>query len=87
MAWSSQARRAAMSRATTLRPSRVSWEITPLGEVCKLTVVHDAFAAGETATYRMVSRGWPFVLSNLKTLLETGEPLRPGDGFPPARRS
>jgi uncharacterized protein YndB with AHSA1/START domain/DNA-binding transcriptional ArsR family regulator len=68
------------------RPSRVSWEIASLGEVCKLTVVHDAFAAGETATYRMVSRGWPFILSNLKTLLETGEPLRPGDGFPPARR-
>ena len=30
----------------------------------------------------MVSEGWPRVLSNLKTLLETGEPL-PGGAEPP----
>jgi uncharacterized protein YndB with AHSA1/START domain len=29
------------------QPARVTWEITPLGNVCKLTVVHDAFAVGE----------------------------------------
>jgi uncharacterized protein YndB with AHSA1/START domain/DNA-binding transcriptional ArsR family regulator len=64
------------------RPSRVTWEIVPLGDVCQLTVVHDEFAAGEMATYRMVGTGWPFILSNLKTLLETGEALHPGSGFP-----
>jgi uncharacterized protein YndB with AHSA1/START domain/DNA-binding transcriptional ArsR family regulator len=56
-------------------PSRVTWEIEPHGDYCKLTVVHDQFVGGETATFRRVSEGWPFILSNLKTLLETGEPL------------
>ncbi len=53
-------------------PSRVSWEIEPVGEgVCRLTMVHDDFAR-ETETYRSVGAGWPAVLSGLKTLLETG---------------
>ncbi|SRR5712691_1373350 len=57
-------------------PSRVSWEIEPMdGGVCKLSVVHDEFE-GETATYRSVAGGWSWVLSGLKTLLETGEPLK-----------
>jgi uncharacterized protein YndB with AHSA1/START domain len=57
------------------RPSRVSWEITPLGEqVCKLTVVHDQLD-GNTATFRDSAGGWPVILSGLKTLVETGEPL------------
>jgi uncharacterized protein YndB with AHSA1/START domain/DNA-binding transcriptional ArsR family regulator len=59
------------------RPSRVTWEIEPLGAVCKLTVTHDDFD-GETRTYRQVARGWNPVLSGLKTLLETGEPLAIG---------
>ena len=42
----------------------------------KLTVVHDGFA-GETATSKQVGGGIPFILSGLKTLLETGEPLMP----------
>ncbi|MBV9174473.1 MAG: SRPBCC domain-containing protein [Chloroflexi bacterium] len=54
-------------------PSRVTWEIEPLGSTCRLTLVHDF--ASETASYRSVVRGWPRVLSSLKTLLETGEPL------------
>jgi len=57
------------------RPSRVSWEIVPLGEkLCKLTVVHDQFDA-ETATFRDSAAGWPVILSGLKTLVETGKPL------------
>jgi uncharacterized protein YndB with AHSA1/START domain len=55
-------------------PSRVTWEIEPLGETCKLTLVHDDFAS-ETPTFRSVGQGWPMVLSSLKSLLETGEPL------------
>ncbi len=39
------------------RPSRVTWEIEKLGDVCRLTVVHDDFD-GETATYRDVEHGW-----------------------------
>jgi uncharacterized protein YndB with AHSA1/START domain len=55
--------------------SRVTWEIEPAGEtVTKLTVVHDELeAAPKTAAN--VAGGWPFVLSGLKTLLETGAPL------------
>jgi uncharacterized protein YndB with AHSA1/START domain len=56
------------------KPSRVTWEIEPNGEVCKLTVIHDDFD-GETRTYKAVGAGWPAILSSLKTLLETGEPL------------
>jgi uncharacterized protein YndB with AHSA1/START domain/DNA-binding transcriptional ArsR family regulator len=53
--------------------SRVTWELAAqAGGVTKLTVVHDEFD-GETATYRDTSGGWSWVLSNLKTLLETGE--------------
>ncbi len=56
-------------------PSRITWEIEPAGEaVCKLTVLYDGFDA-ETATYRQVGGGMPLILSGLKTLLETGEPL------------
>jgi uncharacterized protein YndB with AHSA1/START domain len=56
-------------------PTRVTWEIEPQKDgVCKLTLTHDDFE-GETVTYRSVAGGWPFILSGLKTLLETGKPL------------
>jgi uncharacterized protein YndB with AHSA1/START domain len=56
-------------------PSRLTWELEALdGGVTKLRVVHDEFN-GETATYKEVRGGWMWVISNLKTLLETGEPL------------
>ena len=56
-------------------PSRITWEIEPAGDgLTKLTVVHDGFA-GETNTYGQVGGGMPYILSGLKTLLETGEPL------------
>jgi uncharacterized protein YndB with AHSA1/START domain len=55
--------------------SRVSWEIEPQdGGVSRLTVVHDQLE-GAPKTAASVSGGWMFVLSGLKTLLETGEPL------------
>jgi uncharacterized protein YndB with AHSA1/START domain len=58
-------------------PSRVTWEIAPTEKgYCKLTVVHDEFE-GAAATFKHVSGdGWATVLSGLKTLLETGEPLQ-----------
>jgi uncharacterized protein YndB with AHSA1/START domain len=56
------------------RPSRVTYEIEKLGDVCKLTLVHDDFDS-ETWTYNSVREGWSPVLSGLKTLLETGKPL------------
>ena len=58
-------------------PSRVSWEIeSQPGGITKLTVVHDQLE-GSPKTSTSVSGGWMFVLSGLKTVLETGEPLSP----------
>ncbi|MBJ7599569.1 MAG: SRPBCC domain-containing protein [Candidatus Dormibacteraeota bacterium] len=56
-------------------PSRVTWEIEPAqGGVCKLTVTHDRLEGAPRTAHR-VSGGWMFILSGLKTLLETGRPL------------
>jgi uncharacterized protein YndB with AHSA1/START domain len=55
--------------------SRVTWEIEGQdGGVTKLTVVHDQLE-GAPKTALSVAGGWSYVLSGLKTLLETGEPL------------
>jgi DNA-binding transcriptional ArsR family regulator len=55
--------------------STVTFKIEPAGEgVVKLTVIHDGFAPGSTVA-EMVGVGWPAVISSLKTLLETGDPL------------
>jgi uncharacterized protein YndB with AHSA1/START domain len=68
--------RALWSPETAAEPhSRVTWEIEPqAGGVTKLTVTHDQLeAAPKTAV--SVAGGWSYVLSGLKTLLETGKPL------------
>ena len=55
--------------------SRVSWEIEPQdGGITKLTVVHDQLEAAPK-TAENVAGGWMYILSGLKTLLETGKPL------------
>jgi uncharacterized protein YndB with AHSA1/START domain len=55
-------------------PSRVTWEIEPQESgVAKLTVVHDQLEASPKTAIAI--EGWSYVLSGLKTLLETGEPL------------
>jgi uncharacterized protein YndB with AHSA1/START domain len=56
-------------------PSRVTWEIEPQeGGLTTLTVVHDRLE-GAPKTAESVAGGWMYVLSGLKTLLETGRPL------------
>jgi uncharacterized protein YndB with AHSA1/START domain len=52
--------------------SRVTWEIEPVGDSCRLAVTHDQL--GEGANGELYG-GWPMILSGLKTLLETGEHL------------
>ena len=56
------------------KPSRVTYEIEPMGLVCKLTVTHDEFPVGGP-TLETVRAGWPEILSSLKSLLETGQAL------------
>lgn len=53
--------------------SKVTFDIEETGDAVKLTVVHDGFEPG-SRVLSDVSQGWPSLLSNLKTLLETGEP-------------
>jgi len=52
--------------------SRVTWEIEPVGDSCRLTVTHDQLREGANDE---LYGGWPMILSGLKTLLETGETL------------
>ena len=52
--------------------SRVTWEIEPVGDSCRLTVTHDQLREGANA---QLYGGWPMILSGLKTWLETGELL------------
>ena len=52
--------------------SRVTWEIEPVGDSCRLTVLHDELREGANDE---LFGGWPMIISGLKTLLETGELL------------
>jgi uncharacterized protein YndB with AHSA1/START domain/DNA-binding transcriptional ArsR family regulator len=52
--------------------SRVTWEIEPVGDSCRLLVTHDQLREGANDE---LYGGWPMILSGLKTWLETGEIL------------
>lgn len=52
--------------------SRVTWEIEPVGDSCRLLVTHDQL---RDAAPEDLYGGWPMILSGLKTWLETGETL------------
>jgi len=57
-------------------PSRVTWEIEPHdGGMSLLRVVHDRLEGAPKTAESVYGTGWMMVLSGLKTLLETGEPL------------
>jgi uncharacterized protein YndB with AHSA1/START domain len=60
-------------------PTKVTWELSPMpGGVTRVTVVHEDFE-GETATYKgLQGGGWAWILSNMKTVLETGESMPQG---------
>jgi uncharacterized protein YndB with AHSA1/START domain len=61
--------------------SRLTWEIQPHGSFCRLTVTHELsgapLMAGATASpfNGRGGGGWNWVLSDLKSVLETGKPL------------
>ena len=52
--------------------TRVTWEIEPVGDSCRLTVTHDQLREGANDE---LYGGWPMILSGLKTWLETGDVL------------
>jgi uncharacterized protein YndB with AHSA1/START domain len=64
--------------------SKVTFEIEPLGEQVKLTVIHDDLEPSGIIG-SLISQGWPRVVANLKTLLETGDTLPDLQQSPPAR--
>jgi len=63
-----------VAKMASERRSKVTFEIEPIGRIVKLTVVHDDFEPGSTVL-EMVTEGWPQFMSDLKTLLETGDTL------------
>jgi uncharacterized protein YndB with AHSA1/START domain/DNA-binding transcriptional ArsR family regulator len=54
--------------------SKITFELEPVGDTVKLTVVHDDFVP-DSEMLKGIRDGWPEILSNLKTLLETNETL------------
>jgi uncharacterized protein YndB with AHSA1/START domain len=56
------------------RPSRVTFELEAFKGQTRLTVTHDEFDDG-SKIFEMISKGWPAVLSSLKSFLETGRGL------------
>ena len=55
-------------------PAQCTFELEPHGEIVKLTITHSSPQANSQLIVA-VSRGWPKILSNLKSLLETGKPM------------
>jgi len=56
------------------KPSRVTYEIEEVDGNIKFTVTHDQFDE-VNETYNSVQQGWPYILSGLKTYLETNKTL------------
>ena len=54
-------------------PSVVTFQVQPHQDIVRLTVSHENLA--NRAMYQGISSGWPAVLANLKSLLETGDVL------------
>ncbi len=52
-------------------PSRCTIELEPVDAAVKLTITHE-IDRRESRFITAVSSGWPRILSNLKSLLETG---------------
>ena len=68
------------------RPSRVIFLLEPLKGQTRLTVTHDDFDEG-SRMFEMISKGWPAVLSSLKSFLETGRGLAATWGEEERRRA
>jgi uncharacterized protein YndB with AHSA1/START domain len=55
-------------------PSRVTFVLEQYGKLVKLTLTHEDFAEG-SVVIDGISKGWPAIMSSLKSLLESGTAL------------
>jgi uncharacterized protein YndB with AHSA1/START domain len=59
--------------------SRVTYELTPMGPLVKLRLIHENLLPEDFErdpnTFQGINNGWPAVFSSLKSLLETGEAI------------
>ena len=59
--------------------SRVTYELTPMGDRVKLRLIHENLVPSDVNadpnSFGGVNNGWPMVISSLKSLLETGEAI------------
>ncbi len=62
-------------------PPRRTLEIETAGNAVKLTVLHE-IDAPDSKLIKAVSGGWPKILSNIKSLLETGQIIPEIDNWP-----
>jgi uncharacterized protein YndB with AHSA1/START domain len=60
-------------------PSRVTYELTAMGPLVKLRIIHENLQPEDIEKdpnqFRGINNGWPAIMSSLKSLLETGEPI------------
>ena len=60
-------------------PSRVTYELTPMGDEVRLRLIHENLLPEDTEknpnTMRGINNGWPAIMSSLKSLLETGKAI------------
>lgn len=68
------------------RPSRVTFLLEPFKGQTRLTVTHGEFEEG-SRIFGMISKGWPAVLSSLKSFLEMGRGLEPSWGEEERKRA
>ena len=60
-------------------PSSVTYELTPMGQMVKLRIIHENLLPEDIEKnpnqFRGINNGWPAIMSSLKSLLETGEAI------------
>jgi uncharacterized protein YndB with AHSA1/START domain len=55
-------------------PALATFVLEPYGKLVKLTLTHEGFRES-SQFFAGISKGWPAILSGLKSILETGKPL------------
>lgn len=62
-------------------PTKVTFTLTPMDATVKITLKHEDLVAADFSdddhTFAGLNNGWPAIISNLKSLLETGRTLPP----------